>query len=77
MTANVCLIIVAIMILIWTKPYGGVIKALAYANSIRMGISRINNPYSFLLRFFSLSLFCSYLYFLELLKKKKSIDTRN
>ena len=47
MTANVCLIIVAIMILIWTKPYGGVIKALAYANSIRMGISRINNPYSF------------------------------
>lgn len=71
MTANVCLIIVAIMILIWTKPYGGVIKALAYANSIRMGISRINNPYSFLLRFFSLSLFCSYLYFLELLKKEK------
>ncbi|RHM62809.1 MULTISPECIES: hypothetical protein [Coprobacillaceae] len=71
LTANVCLIIVVIMILIWTKPYGGVIKALDYANIIRMGISKINNPYSFLLRFFSLSLFCSYLYFIELLKKEK------
>ena len=71
MTANVCLIIVAIMILIWTKPYGGVIKALAYANSIRMGISRINNPYSFLLRFFSFIIILFIFIFLELLKKKK------
>ncbi|MFB4333463.1 MULTISPECIES: hypothetical protein [Bacillus] len=55
---------------LYTKVYGGFIAYLDYANFIRSGVFNLQNPYSFLQRFGSLSFFSSFIFFALLIDKE-------
>ena len=57
---------------LYSRAYGGYIGLLSHSIAIRSGISVINNPFSFLQRFGSLSFVSSYIFFSLLIDKSNA-----